>query len=347
MRRVCLIPKLSGIGGMVSFRQRIAAALAARGVEVVDNLGEGDIQAVLVIGGTRQLAGLWQARQHGVRIVQRLDGMNWIHRLRRTGLRHYLRAEYGNWLLALIRARLAHHVVYQSRFARDWWEGTHGPTPVAHSVVYNGVDLSLYTPHGPQARPMDRYRLLLVEGSLMGGYEWGLETAIHLAQELHRRLTTAVGWKGKREVELMVVGRVSPQIQARWQGQTPVPLIWASMVPPQQIPEIDRSAHILYSADLNPACPNAVIEALACGLPVLAFNTGALPELVPAEAGRVVPYGGNPWRLEEPDIPALTEAALEILQSQEAFRRAARQHAEAAFDLDKMVDGYLQALLGE
>ena len=37
------------------------------------------------IGGTRRLDGLWQARRRGVRIVQRLNGMNWIQRLRRTG----------------------------------------------------------------------------------------------------------------------------------------------------------------------------------------------------------------------------------------------------------------------
>ncbi len=347
MKRICVIPKLAGVGGMVSFRHKLAAGLAERGIEVVDDLSQDNIQAVLVIGATRHLGSLWRARQRGVRIVQRLDGMNWIHRRRPSGLRHFLRAEYGNWLLALTRARLAHHVVYQSRFAQDWWQRVYGPTPVTHSVVYNGVDLSIYSPHGPQARPADRYRLLLVEGSLLGGYEWGLETAIRLTQEVQGRLQSISGREGRKDVELMIVGRVSAQIQARWQRHTPVNLTWAGVVPPQQIPEIDRSAHALYSADLNPACPNSVIEALACGLPVLSFDTGALPELVSPEAGRVVPYGGNPWRLDQPDIPALAEAALEILHRQSAFRTAARRHAESHFDLQHMLEGYLMALQGE
>jgi glycosyltransferase involved in cell wall biosynthesis len=143
----------------------------------------------------------------------------------------------------------------------------------------------------------------------------------------------------------MVVGRVPPEVQRHWEQHSDVPIIWAGLQPPERIPELDRSAHLLYSADLNAACPNAVIEALACGLPVVAFDTGALRELVTGDAGRVVPYGGDPWRLETPDLPALSQAALEILNNQERFRLAARQRADAAFGLDEMVEKYLEVLL--
>jgi glycosyltransferase involved in cell wall biosynthesis len=87
-----------------------------------------------------------------------------------------------------------------------------------------------------------------------------------------------------------------------------------------------------------------VIEALACGLPVVAFDTGALPELVAGDAGRVASYGANVWRLEPPDTGGLAEAALQILNDQEHFRLAARRRAEARFGLEMMVDDYLHAL---
>jgi glycosyltransferase involved in cell wall biosynthesis len=89
-----------------------------------------------------------------------------------------------------------------------------------------------------------------------------------------------------------------------------------------------------------------VIEALACGLPVLAFDTGALPELLADGAGIVTPYGGNPWRLEAPDTDALAESALQILAEQPGYAKAARRRAEREYSLEKMVDGYLHALGG-
>jgi len=89
-----------------------------------------------------------------------------------------------------------------------------------------------------------------------------------------------------------------------------------------------------------------VIEALACGLPGAGFATGALPELVTSDSGRLVSYGGDPWKLEKPDLPALTAAAVEILQNNAHFRQSARRVAEEAFGLDKMVDRYLDVLLG-
>ncbi len=334
--RVCIVPAVSGVGGMVSFREKLVKGFTDRNISVTYDLSHTPYDAILVIGGTRDLAGLWRARQSGVRIIQRLDGINWIHRQRRTGWRHFLRAEYGNIILSLIRSRLADQIVYQSKFSRSWWERVYGANNVPWQVVYNGVDLDRYTPNGSGKIPDDHVRILLVEGAIAGGYEWGLETAIDLA----RRLKSTTG----QEIELMVVGRVSAELQVAWQSRAMISVNFLGQVFPEQIPELDRSAHMLYAADINPACPNSVIEALACGLPVVAFDTGALSELVTTPAGKLAPYGGDPWKLEPPDLETLVEAANLILNQQADFRKAARWRAEEAFGLDRMVEGYLEAL---
>lgn len=355
--RICVLPKLSGVGGMVSFQHKFSHGLQKRGIQVSYDLKDVPYQAVLVIGGTRQLVGLWHAKRKGIPIVQRLDGMNWMHRLGKTpgnpqktkgSLKHFLKAEYGNFILELIRSRLAQTIVYQSEFVRRWWQDTHGISGVKNQVIYNGVDMNVYTPFGAEKPPGDAWRLLMVEGSLMGGYEQGLAAAVDLARIL------AVSRGGdQRPVELMVVGKVSTEIRNYWNhylsekiDSSSMRLAWSGLVDRQDIPQIDRSAHLLYSSDINAACPNSVIEALACGLPVIAFDTGALPELVTGDAGRIVPYGSDPWRLEPPHVSGLVEAAQEVLLNQDRFRSAARLRAEQAFDLEDMIDHYLDLLLG-
>lgn len=353
-RRFCLVPKLTGVGGMVSFQQKISDGLRRRGIEVCHQLDDQPYQAVLVIGGTRNLAGLLHAHRRGIPIVQRLDGMNWLHKqfgLSKTGWRQYMRAEYGNFLLALIRKRLADRIVYQSEFSRAWWDRIYGKKPAEQRVIYNGVDLEVFNPSGEGSPPTDCWRVLMVEGSLLGGYEQGLSVAIDSVRALAERLAAEASLGSRRIVELAVAGKVDQAVKSRWDDAflredsgNIMRLHWHGLLSHGQIPVIDRSAHLLYSSDINPACPNSVIEALACGLPVAAFATGALPEMIKDGAGALVSYGGNPWKLDSPDTASMADSMLYLLLNQNQHRRAARLRAEAAFGLDPMVDAYLEML---
>ncbi len=147
-------------------------------------------------------------------------------------------------------------------------------------------------------------------------------------------------------MKLAVVGDVPVSMQQRFSAEAGAQVEWVGIVPQASIPRLDRSAHVLFSADLNAACPNAVVEAMACGLPVVGFATGSLPELVEGDAGRVAPYGSNYWNLEPADIAGLAGAVKEVLAGGAAFHQAARRRAEAVFDIDLMVEQYIQALLG-
>ncbi len=338
MTTLCILPKLKGLGGPVSFQGRLIAGLQARDIHVTHDLRQSNLDAVLVIGGTSHLPDLWNAKRRGIRIVQRLNGMNWIHRKRYTGWRHFLRSERNNWLLANIRRHLADRVVYQSEFAKTWWATVHDRIDVPERIIYNGVDLSRFNPNGPTKRPSDHPRLLMVEGGLGGGNESGLDNAVRLVQALNQE---------RSRVELQVAGRVPTALRRRYESLPGAWVRWLGVVPNDEVPALDRSAHLLFSGDLNAACPNSVIEALACGLPVIAFATGSLPELLQDDAGVVVPYGGNYWNLEQPDIPSLAAAAEQVIAAQDRFRPAARLRAEAAFGLDEMTEKYIEALLGE
>ncbi|MFN8388140.1 MAG: glycosyltransferase family 4 protein [Anaerolineales bacterium] len=334
MPRICIFPRVQGFGGVTSFRLKFESGLRARSVDVTYDLDQ-PADALLVLAGTKNLTRLWRARAQGRRIVQRLDGLNWVHRVRWAGLRYTIRAIYGNWNLSFIRKHFADKVIYQSQFVRGWWENWYGATNIPSSVILNGVDLNQYSPNGSHERPTDFYRLLVVEGSLAGGLDSGLFYAVDLGQRLSK----------KHKIELVIVGRVDANTKKKLGEQKDFRIRFVDSMPREEIPFLERSSHLLFSAEVNPPCPNSVIEALACGLPVVGFDTGSLSELVQGDAGRLVAHGANPWKLARPDIPSLAEAAEEVLRENERFRKSARERAKAVFGLDTMVDEYLKVLL--
>src|SRR5690606_36154053 len=77
----------------------------------------------------------------------------------------------------------------------------------------------------------------------------------------------------------------------------------------------------------------AALEALACGVPVIGYRVGGLPELVTAEVGRLVP----PFSVE-----ALAGAAFELLQSPARAEMAGkpRARAEAPYRPGQALDRY-------
>ncbi|MCX7975790.1 MAG: glycosyltransferase family 4 protein [Bellilinea sp.] len=207
-----------------------------------------------------------------------------------------------------------------------------------NTVIWNGVDLTEFSPDGDESPPPDRVRVQVVEGHLKGGFEIGLEIAAGFAAALQKRVNLPV--------ELVITGEVNQtDIQSLAQHYPKLNINWTGVVAPKLIPALNRQAHLFLSTDLHAACPNSVIEALACGTPVAAFATGALPELVMGDSGRVVEYGNDAWRAELPRFEPLAEAVLEVLKEQGRFRRSARRVAEEHFDLGKMCAAYRQVLL--
>jgi glycosyltransferase involved in cell wall biosynthesis len=79
----------------------------------------------------------------------------------------------------------------------------------------------------------------------------------------------------------------------------------------------------------------APLEAMACGVPVLAYRVGGLPE--------VVDDGRSGYLLEVGDVAGMAGRALELLTDARrwgAFSRRARESAARRFGRDRIVDRY-------
>jgi glycosyltransferase involved in cell wall biosynthesis len=112
----------------------------------------------------------------------------------------------------------------------------------------------------------------------------------------------------------------------------------------EDVPEVLGASDLFAHASLMEGLPNAVLEAMAMGRPVVATDAGGVPELVAhGETGLLTPSG---------DEEALTKALLRLLSAPEIRREmgdAGRRRARQRFDQDAQVlklETYLERLGG-
>jgi glycosyltransferase involved in cell wall biosynthesis len=334
--RICVPGASRFTGGPRTFVSQLSQELNTRGIGVSFDPSDYRVDAVLVVGGTRHIEYLLRSQRRGIRVVQRLGALNWIQTWRTAGLSGFLRSRARNYITTLIRNHLSHHIVYQSQFSRDWWERVRGVSPVPATVVHNGVDLDMFQPTWGASRRAgggNTSRIAIVEGRLDHRYDQTLSWAMEAC-----RLLISAG----QAVQLIVAGSLSSGAR-KMAEDLPSSTVLGS-IPRSEVATLFSDVDCHLSIDVNPACPNSVIEALASGTPVVGFATGALPEILDGRGGLCIEYGGNPWRLERPDVAGLAEALFTVLADSQALGKSARMLAEERFDLRNMVDRYCEIL---
>jgi glycosyltransferase involved in cell wall biosynthesis len=312
-------PHPSGHGGPGSFQERISKELANNGWTVTYPSSTHTPDLVFIIGGTRKLFWLIKLKLKKVPIVLRLDGINWLHRKKSIKSAKYLKAEIQNVILKVLHAFIADYIVYQSHFVKSWWERNGLKNHVPFSVIKNGVDTDKFKTFNKK----DKIRLVCLEGTLdYSPYTVNLlnQLSVHLKDKLDIHLY------GKFEDD---TARVSLSNHIFYHGA----------IGRDDVPSAMQNS-IYLSLDVNPACPNTVIEALACGSPVIGFDTGALKELVQEDCGVIVPYGSDPWKLQMPDVQALKNAIQVVLNNYEKYSKNARLFAEQHYRFENVFKMY-------
>jgi glycosyltransferase involved in cell wall biosynthesis len=101
------------------------------------------------------------------------------------------------------------------------------------------------------------------------------------------------------------------------------------------MPELFRSAQVAVIPSLMEATSVAALEAMACGLAVVASDVGGLPEIVDAGVGALVPPG---------DPVALAEAVARLLGDPRCAEkgRLARERVVARWSNDRLVERHLE-----
>ncbi len=196
-----------------------------------------------------------------------------------------------------------------------------GAAPGATRVVGNGVDIEKFQPRarGEARRRLDlpeHARVLVSVGALVE------RKGFHRVIEILPRLLPS-----HPDLHYLVVGGASPEgdLESRLRAQVAElgltgRVHFLGALPPEQLAWPLSAADVFVLATRNEGWANVLLEAMACGLPVVATDVGGNAEVVRRDdLGAVVPFGD----------PAALARALEGALAKAWDRAAIRAYAEA------------------
>ncbi len=228
---------------------------------------------------------------------------------------------------SLAGLKRADRIIADSEFTRQSVLCHLGRRPETVIAVYAGVDRGRFRPE-PDARPrlLARYPALREAGP----GPWLLTVGNELPRKNLAGLLRALAWVGSEWPALRLV-KVGGAGGARFRAATEATIaalgLAGRVVLVDEVPDADLSlfyaaADLYVQASLLEGFCFPVLEAMACGAPVVCTDAGSLPEVV-GEAARIVPAG---------DDRALAEAIGRLLTAEPERARlaaAGRQRAMA------------------
>ena len=265
-------------GGGNQFMLALSKGLSALGAEVVNNQLDDEVD-VHICNATwfdpRLVEKL--AANRRCRVIHRLDGL--VHLARGVADRAIDDRAYE------FNQRFASATVMQSAWCLEQALAL-GYHPVRPMIVHNACDPSVFFP--PQhPHPGPRIRLIATSWS----------DNPYKGSGFYKRLEQHLDWE---RFDFTFVGRTRERYDHIRHVQP---------MGSRKLADLLRQHDIYLTASRNEACSNALIEALACGLPALYLNDGGNPE--------VVGLGGLPFEGEEDMLPQL----LRLARFRDSFRR--------------------------
>lgn len=238
----------------------------------------------------------------------------------------------------------ADHVFCQSEFCLQCAETFLGKRTGKTEILYNAIDLKHFSPGTTASQ--DRVPTFLVTGKFDSHMFYRIEASLRgfkmvLNSGKDAKMVIA-GWMSNecRKKCNQLVSSLGIQAHAALLGS----------YTQENAPDIYRSADVYLMLKHNDPCPNTVLEALGCGLPILFSNSGGVPELAPGLSGYPLEVSQSFEKTYTPSPEVIAMGMKAILQNLPERKIAARRRAEEAFDINKWIDRHrkvFEALIAE
>jgi glycosyltransferase involved in cell wall biosynthesis len=188
----------------------------------------------------------------------------------------------------------------------------------AAEIVPNAVDAELFSPptRGIEARPAEgRYPHLVVTRNLEAIYDipTALETLARVRQRFPRARMTVAGDGPERPALVRLAAELGIAAAVEFPGR----------LGRESIARLYRSADLMLNPSRVDNMPNSVLEALACGLPVVTTDAGGIPDMVEPGVEALLVGTGDPRAMADAACRILEDPELAARLSAEGRRKAA------------------------
>ena len=195
--------------------------------------------------------------------------------------------------------------------------------PTKKFVVHNGVNLDIFMPYNDDNHNALRRKYGMGKEPILLGVAnvWDTRKGLNDLISVSKSLNTAH--------ILVLIGLTQSQIDdlpdgiyglTRTENQIDLSLFYSA-------------ADVYVNPTYEDNFPTTNIEALACGTPVITYNTGGSPEAICERSGKVVPVG---------NIEALKKAVKKTLGRKEEFTGHCVARAKELFDEKKVYKKYIE-----
>jgi len=191
-------------------------------------------------------------------VIQRLDGVYYPSK-------HGLKYIYLNREIKKDYLEYSDFIIFQSRYSRTECFTMLGEIDKSkYKIIYNGTDKAVFY---PADKKFDRNKIIFTAtGSfrnrdMIEPVVWALDLLVE-----------------RYNIEFRVIGPILSKEVKKYTNRPYIRCLGG--MNKKEISRQLQETDILIHCQLNPACPNSVIEAVSCGVPVVGFDTGAMKEIL-------------------------------------------------------------------
>jgi sugar transferase (PEP-CTERM/EpsH1 system associated) len=243
----------------------------------------------------------------------------------------------AQWLRRLHRPLVSHYIAL-SKDLESYLENKIG-VPRRHiTQIYNGVDSQIFRPEAPGRRALPQQDFANDKCFIIGtvGRMQAVKDQMNLTKAFIQLATMLPEKRNQLRLVMVGDGSLRADCQKMLNDAGLGDLAWLPGAR-DDVADLMRGMDLFVLPSLAEGVSNTVLEAMACGLPVIATRVGGNPELVQeGVTGSLVPPA---------DPSALAEAMARYLKNPELAPnqgRAGRALTESRFSMESMVASYMQ-----